>query len=52
MTCDQIREFLELESMSNRHWSITACSAKTGDGLYNGISWMVHDVSSRLYVMN
>ena len=51
MTCQQIRTFLDLESMSNRHWSIESCSAKTGKGLYEGISWMVKDVSSRLFVM-
>lgn len=33
LTCDEIKEHLELGSISTRHWGIIGCSARTGDGL-------------------
>jgi ADP-ribosylation factor-like protein 2 len=47
---DQIREFLGLEEISRRHWGLIACSAKTGEGLLEGVDWMVRDVASRIFV--
>ena len=35
-----------------RHWSIHACSAVTGEGLVDGIDWMVRDISSRIFMMS
>jgi small GTP-binding protein len=31
---------LGLSSMRNRKWKIQACSAMTGDGLYQGLDWL------------
>lgn len=34
-----------------RHWSLQPCSAVTGDGLVDGIDWMVKDIASRIFMM-
>lgn len=33
----------------NRHWSILACSAVTGEGLAPGMDWLVQDIGSRIF---
>ncbi|KAF4042436.1 ADP-ribosylation factor family [Phytophthora infestans] len=42
---------LRSAQFSTRHWSIIACSAVTGDGLVDGIDWLVGDVASRIFLM-
>ena len=37
---------------TGRHWSIHACSAVTGEGLVDGVDWMVTDISSRIFMMS
>jgi ADP-ribosylation factor-like protein 2 len=39
------------EAHANRHWEIRGCSAVTGEGLVEGIDWMVKDISSRIFLM-
>ena len=54
MSPKEIREALELdttESISNRHWSIMPCSAHTGQGLLEGIDWIVNDIKTRIFMM-
>uniref|UniRef100_A0A7S3LJR0 ADP-ribosylation factor-like protein 2 n=1 Tax=Aplanochytrium stocchinoi TaxID=215587 RepID=A0A7S3LJR0_9STRA len=53
LTCEQIAQVLELgsEIFTTRHWEIQPCSAVTGEGLVNGIDWMVEDISSRIFMM-
>ena len=54
LTPKEIREALELdtlESIQGRHWSIMPCSAMTGDGLLEGIDWIVNDIKDRIYMM-
>ncbi len=36
---------------SHRHWNIVACSAVTGEGLLEGIDWLVEDIASRLFLL-
>ena len=36
----------------NRHWSIHPCSAVTGDGLMEGMDWMIEDISSRIFLLS
>jgi len=36
----EIVERLELNKIKGRPWHIQACTAKTGDGLYEGLDWM------------
>lgn len=33
LTADEIKDFLDLEEITTRHWGIIPCSAKTGEGL-------------------
>lgn len=49
LTCDQIKKHLELHDISTRHWGIIGCSARTGDGLLEGIDWLVRDIAGRLF---
>lgn len=49
----EIAEFLGLgsEQFENRHWSIVACSAVTGEGLVEGVDWTVGDIGARIFMM-
>ena len=49
----EIAEVLGLgsEQFKNRHWSIVACSAVTGEGLAEGIDWTVGDIGARIFMM-
>ncbi|KAI9905405.1 hypothetical protein PsorP6_013626 [Peronosclerospora sorghi] len=49
----EIADALSLRSaqFSSRHWKIISCSAATGDGLADGIDWLVSDVASRIFLM-
>mmetsp|Transcript_12634 Transcript_12634/g.44239 ORF Transcript_12634/g.44239 Transcript_12634/m.44239 type:complete len:187 (-) Transcript_12634:53-613(-) len=52
LTSAEIAEALELgsEAFSTRHWSLQPCSAVTGDGLMEGMDWMVTDIASRIFI--
>ena len=52
LTSDEIKKFLNLEDITTRHWANTPCSAKTGEGLLEGIDWIVYDISSRIFMMD
>eukprot|EP00753_Platysulcus_tardus_P016762 PLAT6024.1.p2 GENE.PLAT6024.1~~PLAT6024.1.p2 ORF type:complete len:188 (-),score=81.50 PLAT6024.1:85-648(-) len=55
LTAAEIAEVLELESeelMGGRHWSIQPCSAVTGEGLVDGVDWLVEDIGSRIYLFD
>lgn len=39
-------------SFRNRHWSIMGCSAVTGEGLVEGMDWMVDDIASRIFMLS
>lgn len=54
LSSEEIAEFLELgthEAFRRRHWEIHPCSAVTGDGLVDGVDWMVGDIASRIFLM-
>ncbi len=53
MSPKEIREVLELDTIASegRHWSIIACSAMTGEGLLEGIDFVVNDIKSRIFMM-
>jgi ADP-ribosylation factor-like protein 2 len=36
----------------NRHWSIHSCSAVTGEGLKDGVDWIVKDIASRIFMLS
>lgn len=44
---DEIVEKLCLGDITNRQWTIMACSAVKGEGLSEGLDWIVNVVSSK-----
>lgn len=53
LTAEGIAEALELsgDAFRTRHWAIKPCSAVTGDGLVEGIDWMISDIASRIFMV-
>merc|ERR1712070_1336352 len=47
MSADTIAEKLALAEIQDRTWSIHAASAKTGDGLTEGMEWLIGQCNSR-----
>ncbi|KAJ9456269.1 ADP-ribosylation factor-like protein 2 [Diplonema papillatum] len=48
---EKIIDLLSLRDLSgNRHINIVGCSAVTGQGLEEGIDWVVQDIASRIYI--
>ena len=41
---EDIIEKLELNNINNRKWSIFACSAKKGDGVHEGMKWLMSNL--------
>lgn len=52
LTSAEIAEALELgsEAFTTRHWQLQPCSAVTGEGLMEGMDWMVRDIASRVFM--
>ena len=44
---DEISEGLNLHTMRDRVWEIQACSAKTGEGLQEGMEWIVSQINEQ-----
>jgi len=54
LSTEDIADTLNLytsDKFKNRHWSIHACSAMTGDGLVEGMDWMVGDIANRIFML-
>ena len=49
---DEIADALGLHGdvFQRRHWKVLPCSAFTGDGLVEGMTWLVSDVAARCFV--
>ena len=49
---EEIAEALCLGSdlFKKHHWEIHPCSAVTGQGLVEGMDWMVKDIASRIFL--
>ncbi|CAO3618814.1 unnamed protein product [Cunninghamella blakesleeana] len=45
MSAAKISEVLALSTLKDRQWHIQACSALTGDGLFEGLDWVVLQIS-------
>ena len=43
----QLAELLDLKKIEERTWSIQACSAKTKEGLQDGMEWLVKEISKK-----
>ncbi len=52
LSSEEISKFLELgsEKFESRHWEIHPCSAMTGDGLIEGMDWVINDIASRIFL--
>ena len=50
---EEIAKVLDLSTLgeTGRHWRIVGCSAWTGDGLIQGVDWIVNDIAGRIYMM-
>ena len=48
----EIRDVLMLDKIEGRHWSIVPCSAVSGQGLLEGIDFIVSDIQQRIYMMD
>jgi len=47
----EIERTLQLDRIVNRHCFVVACSARSGDGLIEGWSTLVHDVAERVFAL-
>ena len=45
MSVETVTERLRLNEIRNRQWYIQGCCATTGDGLYEGLEWLVTTLS-------
>jgi len=55
MSAEEIVSALGLrthDAFSGRHWSIYACSAVEGEGLVEGIDWLVNDIANRIFMLS
>eukprot|EP00916_Digyalum_oweni_P012256 GHVL01020299.1.p1 GENE.GHVL01020299.1~~GHVL01020299.1.p1 ORF type:complete len:135 (-),score=20.72 GHVL01020299.1:67-471(-) len=41
---DEIAKDMRLQSIQDRKWTIQSCSAKTGEGLQEGMEWLVKSI--------
>jgi len=47
MSAAEISKQLNLQSMRKHKWQIQACCALTGEGLYQGLEWIVNNIRNR-----
>lgn len=47
MSPSEITDTMSLHSIKNHDWHIQACSALTGDGLYDGLGWIAEKVAGK-----
>lgn len=54
LAIDEINEkYLRLNRFNGqRNWKISACSGYTGQGLNESFTWLVHNVESRLFLLD
>ena len=49
---NQIKQLLELDSITTRHWMIMPCSAINNEGLATGLEWIMDDINSRIFMLD
>ena len=47
LDADEIEENLDLTKIEDRIWTIASCSALTGEGLSEGVSWMIKQMDEK-----
>jgi len=50
VSCETIKDLLQLDSIKTHHWKIVGCSAYTGLNLLSSIDWLLEDISSRIFI--
>lgn len=50
LSVEQIKDFLDLDNITSRHWGLVPCSALTGKGILEGMSWLADDISKRVFM--
>ncbi|KAI9705196.1 MAG: ADP-ribosylation factor-like protein 2 [Bogoriella megaspora] len=50
MDAGEVREGLQLDEIKTHRWKIITCSAMTGDGLNDGLNWVLQDAKERLFL--
>ena len=48
LPAEEIEELLNLDMINDRAWTIMACSASTGEGLSDGLMWIMKNVDKWL----
>jgi ADP-ribosylation factor-like protein 2 len=48
---EEIKNILELDSITTRHWKIMPCCGLTGEGLASGMEWIMGDINSRIFML-
>lgn len=51
MSAAEISKQLNLQSMRKHKWQIQACCALSGEGLYQGLEWIVNNIKKRWWLM-
>ena len=51
LSVEEIKNVLELENITTRHWIIMPCCGLNGNGLENGLEWLMDDISSRIFML-
>jgi ADP-ribosylation factor protein 1 len=47
MSCAEMAQSLGLHNLKGRHWYIQAASARSGDGLYEGLDWAANVLTNK-----
>lgn len=50
MNEEDVRQKLQLDSITTHKWIIIRCSAITGENLEPGLSWVVQDARDRMFL--
>ncbi|KAI9690431.1 MAG: hypothetical protein M1822_009394 [Bathelium mastoideum] len=50
LNVDEVRAGLELDQIKTHRWNIVVCSALTGEGLVEGLDWVLQDAKERLFL--
>ena len=51
LNVEEIKNILELDTITTRHWIIMPCCGLNGNGLENGLEWLMDDISSRIFML-
>ena len=51
LNVEEIKNVLELDNITTRHWIIMPCCGLNGNGLENGLEWLMDDISSRIFML-